>query len=98
MLCCQLWESFAVQGKLPRWPGCSNLPMQLSGFDLSRAIHSGSLCFAMHITELGTYAIYTYLKLSSVEISFIQMGPSSFCVPKRIVHLSVMHLSDVNCI
>lgn len=74
-------------GKMPRWPKCSRLPMQLSGVNIHRAMHNGSsrLCT---ITGLCTYVICTYLELSIIDIPFIKMGLASFYTLTPINHLS----------
>ena len=51
----------------------------------------------MHITKLCTYAICTYPELSSIEIPYIKTGLASFYAHKQIMHLSIMHLSGINC-
>jgi len=51
----------------------------------------------MHITRLCTFPVCNYVELLPIEIAYIQMGPMSSYAVERIMRLSGMHLSGVNC-
>ena len=75
------------------------MSMQLSGIDIHRAKHNGLVVGYAHyqIMHIYRYAICTYPELSSIEIPCIKTGLTSFYAHKRIMHLSIIHLSGVVC-